>query len=186
MARQPTDPLLGIIPGDPALRRIVVIAWTAIALIGGSVLWYVTRVLRHAQAVAVYDPRGAFLEVQRVVIPAVAVAVIAGVILSAYCLVTALRIHRSGRFPAPRARVLRPTPVRRGAAAQRAAMAMMVISLVMLTVSIGLPFVVRRAMLVVRESDNRFRAVPPPDSGPTPDRTQGGASARRSGINDEG
>ena len=161
MPRQPTDPLLGIIPGDPALRRIVVVGWAAIALTAGAVLWYVMRTLRGAQALAVYDPRGAFLEVQRVVIPAVAVGVIAGVVLSAYCLVTAVRIFRSGRFPAPGARVIRPTMVRRGAAAHRAAVAMMVISLVMLTLSIGLPVFLRRAMHAVQATDHRFPAIPP-------------------------
>ena len=99
--RPPTDPLLGIIPADPALRRVAVGGWAIIAVIGGGVLWYVTRALRQAQELAVYDPRGAFLEVQRVMIPAVAVGVIAGVGLSADCLVSAMRIFRAGRFPAP-------------------------------------------------------------------------------------
>ena len=166
--RQPTDPLLGVIPGDPALRRFALGAWALVAMLGGGVLWYVMRTLRHAQGLAVYDPRGAFLEVQRVVIPAVAVGVIAGVALSAYCLVTAMRIFRSGRFPAPGARVLRPTPIRRGAAAQRAGMAMMVISLAMLTLSVGLPFFLRRVMHAVQQADHRFPAIPP-DSIAAPD-----------------
>ena len=170
IARQPTDPLLGVIPGDPVLRRFALIAWAAVAALGGGVLWYVMRTLRHAQAVAVYDPRGAFLEVQRVVIPAVAVGVIAGVLLSAYCLINAVRIFRSGRFPAPGARVLRPTPVRRGAAAHRAGMAMMVISLAMLSLSIGVPFFLRRVMAAVEQSsEDRFRAVPPDSLAPPPD-----------------
>lgn len=167
MPRQPTDPLLGVIPGDPSLRRVVIAAWAVIAMTAGGVLWNVTRVLRHAQSLAVYDPRGAFLEVQRVVIPAVVVGVLAGVALSVYCLVTAVRIFQSGRFPAPGARVVRTTAIRRGAAAHRAAMAMMAISLVMLTLSVGLPVFLRRAMTAVRESDHRFQAVPP-DSAPAP------------------
>ena len=172
MARQPTDPLLGVIPGDPALRRLVVVAWAVIAMVGGGVLWYVTRTLGHAQSLAVYDPRGAFLEVQRVVIPAVVVGVIAGVALSIYCLVTALRIFRSGRFPAPGARVVRATPVRRGAAAHRAGLAMMVISLVMLMLSIGLPLFLRRVMHAVQQTDHRFPAVPPDSGAVPPDRTR--------------
>ena len=161
MPRRPTDPLLGVIPGDPALRRIVVIGWATIAMVSGGVLWYVTRTLRHAQSLAVYDPRGAFLEVQRVVIPAVAVGVIAGVLLSAYCLITAVRILRSGRFPAPGARVMRATPIRRGAAAHRAAVVMMGISLLMLGLSVGVPVFLRRVMHAVQQSDHRFPAIPP-------------------------
>ena len=159
--RQPTDPLLGVIPGDPTLRRFALMAWACVAVLGGGVLWHVTRTLRAAQTLAVYDPRGAFLEVQRVVIPAVAVGVIAGVVLSAYCLITAMRIFRSGRFPAPGARVLRPTPVRRGAAAQRAALVMMVIGVLMLTASVGMPVFLRRVMQAVQQTDHRFPAVPP-------------------------
>ena len=167
MVRPPTDPLLGVIPADPALRRIAVAGWAIIAIIGSGVLWYVARTLRHAQALSAYDPRGAFLEVQRVVIPAVAVGVIAGVAISAYCLVTALRILRAGRFPAPGARVLRATPIRRGAAAQRAGMTMMLISMLMLAVSIGLPIFLRSVMKIVGQTEHRFPAVPP-DS-PPPD-----------------
>jgi hypothetical protein len=178
--RQPTDPLLGVIPGDPALRRVALGAWAFVALLGGGVLWYVTRTLRGAQALAVYDPRGAFLEVQRVVIPAVAVGVIAGVALSAYCLIGAVRIFRSGRFPAPGARVLRPTPVRRGAAAHRAGVAMMAISVVMLLVSLGLPVFLRRVMHAVQQTDHRFPAVPP-DSVVTPDTSR--PVAREAGVN---
>ena len=159
--RQPTDPLLGVIPGDPVLRRFALWAWGLIAILGAIVMWYVMRTLRHAQSVAVYDPQGAFVEVQRVVIPAVAVGVIAGVVLSVYCLVTAVRILRSGRFPAPGARVLRATPIRRGAAAHRAAVAMMAISLVMLTLSVAFPVFLRRVMHVVQQADHRFPAVPP-------------------------
>lgn len=175
MARPPTDPLLGVIPADPALRRIAVAGWAIIALIGGGVLWYVARTLGNAQALAVYDPRGAFLEVQRVVIPAVVVGVIAGVGLSAYCLSTALRIFRAGRFPAPGARVLRATTIRRGAAAQRAGMTMMVISVVLLAASLGLPIFLRRVMQAVEHTDNRFPAIPP--DAPVP----GNAPARPGG-----
>ncbi len=159
--RQPTDPLLGVIPGDPALRRVAVMAWAAIAVIGAAVLWYVTGVLRHAQSIAAYDPRGAFLEVQRVVIPAVAVGVIAGVVLSVYCLITARRIFRSGRFPAPGARVLRTTPVHRGAAARRAGVAMVLISVVTLMATVSMPVFLRRVMQAVQQTDHRFPAVPP-------------------------
>ena len=159
--RQPTDPLLGVIPGDPVLRRFALWAWGIVALLGAIVLWYVMRTLRHAQGIAAYDPHGAFLEVQRVVIPAVAVGVIAGVALSVYCLVTAVRILRSGRFPAPGARVVRATAIRRGAAAHRAAMAMMAVSLVMLMLSVGLPVFLRRVMHAVQATDHRFPAVPP-------------------------
>ncbi len=161
MTRPPTDPLLGVIPADPVLRRIAVAGWAIIAIIGSGVLWYVARTLRDAQALSAYDPRGAFLEVQRVVIPAVTVGVIAGVAISAYCLMTALRILRAGRFPAPGARVLRATPIRRGAAAQRAGLAMMLISMLMLAVSIGLPIFLRSVMKVVERSDHRFPAIPP-------------------------
>ena len=166
MVRPPTDPLLGVIPADPALRRIAVAGWAIIAVLGGVVLWYVTRTLDHARAMAVYDPRGAFMEVQRVVIPAVIVGVIAGVALSAYCLVTGMRILRAGRFPAPGARVLRATPIRRGAVAQRAGVAMMVIAVTMLALSVGLPFFLRRAMQAVESTDVRFRAVPPDTEAP--------------------
>ena len=161
MARRPTDPLLGVIPGDPALRRLVIATWAVVAMIAGGVLWYVTRALQHAQSISTYDPRGAFLEVQRVVIPAVAVGVLAGVALSVYCLTTAVRIFRSGRFPAPGARVVRTTAIRRGAAAHRAAVAMMAISLVMLTLSVALPVFLRRVMHAVQQTDHRFPAVPP-------------------------
>ena len=169
MARLPTDPLLGVIPGDPALRRVAVAGWAAVAVVGGGVLWYVMRTLRHAQALAVYDPRGAFLEVQRVVIPAVVVGVIAGIGISVYCLVSALRIMRADRFPAPGARVLRPTPIRRGAAAQRVGMAMMAASLVMLAGSIALPLFLRRVMHAVEQTDHRFPAVPPGSQPPGED-----------------
>ncbi len=159
--RPPTDPLLGVIPADPALRRVAVAGWLSIAVIAGAALWYVARTLRHAQDLAVYDPRGAFLEVQRVVIPAVVLGVIAGVTLSAYCLVTALRTFRTGRFPAPGARVMRATPVRRGAAAQRAGMTMMIIAVVLLALSMGLPFFLRSVMQAVDRTDDRFPAIPP-------------------------
>ena len=166
MVRPPTDPLLGIIPGDPALRRVALTGWAIITLIAGAVLWYVAETLRGAQALAVYDPRGAFLEVQRVVIPAVAIGVLAGVALSAWCLVTALRIFRTGRFPAPGARVLRATQVRRGAAAQRAGTTMMVIAVAMLAISVALPLFLRRVMHAIERADHRFPPTPPDSSTP--------------------
>ena len=168
MVRPPTDPLLGVIPADPALRRVALIGWAIIAIVGAVVIWYVARTLGQARAMAVYDPRGAFMEVQRVVIPAIIVGVVAGVALSIWCLVTGMRILRAGRFPAPGARVLRPTLIRRGAVARRAGVAMMVMSVTMLALAIGVPIFVRRAMLAVEQTDTRIRAIPPDTEAPPP------------------
>ena len=161
MVRPPTDPILGIVPADPAIRRIALIGWGVMAVIGAAVVWYVTRVLGEAQAMATYDPRGAFIEVQRIAIPAVVVGTLIGVCVAVYCLIAGAQVIRAGRFPVPGARLVRPTPIRRGAAAHRAGVMMVIVSLVMLAASVALPIFLRRVMQAVEQSDERFRATPP-------------------------
>ena len=159
--RPPTDPILGIVPADPALRRIALWAWGTLGALGLVGIWYVTRVLSAAQAMAVYDPRGAFLAVQRIVIPVVIAGVVLTVAVAVYCLVNALRIIRASRFPAPGARVIRATPIRRGPAAQRVGIAMAALSLVMLVASLAMPMFLHRVMRAVEQGDHRFPATPP-------------------------
>ena len=159
--RPPTDPILGIVPADPALRRIALWGWGTLGALGLIAIWYVTRVLSAAQAMAVYDPRGAFLAVQRVVIPVVIAGVVLTVAVAVYCLVNGLRIIRAARFPAPGARVIRTTAIRRGPAAQRVGLAMAALSLVMLVASLAMPVFLHRVMLAVEQGDHRFPATPP-------------------------
>ena len=92
--RPPTDPILGIVPADPSLRRFALVAWGSLVIIGAIAIWHVTSVLRDAQAMAVYDPRGAFLAVQNIVVAVVIAGVVLSVIVALYCLVNALRIIR--------------------------------------------------------------------------------------------
>ena len=159
--RPPTDPILGIVPADPALRRIALTVWAALAILGGGATWYVAGVLRDAQAMSAYDPRGAFLAVQRVIVPVVIVGVVISVIAAVYCLVNATRIIRAGRFPAPGARMLHSTPIRRGAAAQRVGFAMVALALLMLAASVAMPVFLRRVLRAVDQADHRFPATPP-------------------------
>jgi hypothetical protein len=166
--RPPTDPVLGIVPADPALRRIALTAWAALAIIGGAATWYVAGALRHAQAMAAYDPRGAFLAIQRVIVPVVIVGVVISVIAGVYCLVNAMRIIRAGRFPAPGARMLHATPIRRGAAAQRVGLALVALAMLMLAASVAMPVFLRRVLRAVNEADHRFPATPPTTPAITP------------------
>jgi len=159
--RPPTDPVLGIVPADPALRRAALPAWGGLAALGAAGIWYVTGVLRDAQAMAVYDPRGAFLAVQRILIPVVIAGVVLFVFVAVYCLVNALRIIRADRFPAPGARLLRATTIRRGAAAQRVGVAMAALAMLMLAASVAMPVFLQRVMRAVDQGDHRFRATPP-------------------------
>lgn len=159
--RPPTDPILGIVPADPAMRRVALFAWGALAIAGATGIWYLTDVLREAEAMAVYDPRGAFLAIQHVVVPIVVAGVILTVIVAVYCLVNALRIIRAGRFPAPGARLVRATPIRRGAAAHRVGVALAALSLLMLAASIAMPVFLQRVLRAVEQNDHRFPATPP-------------------------
>lgn len=159
--RPPTDPILGIVPSDPSLRRVAIVAWSVMGALGAGAIWYVTRVLRAAEAMAVYDPRGAFLAVQRIVVPVVIGGVVLGVAVAVYCLVNALRIIRADRFPAPGARVVRATAIRRGAAAQRVGLVMAALSLVLLAASVAMPVFLQRMMRAVDPGDHRFPATPP-------------------------
>ena len=171
--RPPTDPILGIVPADPALRRVAIVGWGILAAVGAVAIWYVTGVLDHARGVATYDPRGAFLEVQRVVIPVVIVAVALGVAIALYFLVNALRIIRAERFPAPGARLVRATPIRHGADAQRIGIAMAALSLIVLAASVAMPLFLGRVMRAVDQADHRFPATPPELAPPTsPDAPQ--------------
>jgi hypothetical protein len=167
MVRPPTDPVLGVVPADSSLRRIALIAWAVLVVFGALAIWYVTRVLSEAHAMAVYDPRGAFLAVQRIVIPVVIVGVVLGVIVAMYCLVNALRIIRAGRFPAPGARLIHATPIRRGAAAQRIGFLMAAIAVLMLGASVAVPLFLHRVIRAVDQGDHRFPATPP-DTPPPP------------------
>jgi hypothetical protein len=161
MVRPPTDPILGIVPADPSLRRVALLAWGSLAVFGAIAIWYAMHVLRAAEAMAVYDPRGAFLAVQRIVIPMVIGAAVLGVAAAVYCLVNALRVFRAGRFPAPGARLLRATPIRRGPEARRIGIAMAALALVMLAASVAMPVFLQRVIRAVDQSDHRFRATPP-------------------------
>jgi hypothetical protein len=166
--RPPTDPVLGIVPADPALRRIALIAWGVLGTLGAIAIWYVVGVLGDARAMAVYDPRGAFLAVQRIVIPLVITGVLLGVTVAVYCLVNAMRIIRADRFPAPGARTVRATSIRRGAAAQRVGLAMAGLALVILAASVAMPVFLQRVMRAVDRADHRFPAQPPePPQAPT-------------------
>ena len=166
--RPPTDPILGIVPADPVLRRVAVAGWGSLVALGAVATWYVSRVLDHAQGVATYDPRGAFFEVQRVVIPVLIIGFVLGVVIALYFLVNALRIIRAGRFPAPGARLVRTTPIRRGAAAHRIGIAMAAFSLIMLAASVAMPLFLGRVMRAVDQTDHRFPATPPNVSPPAP------------------
>ena len=159
--RQPTDPILGIVPADPSLRRIALVAWGGLVIVGAIAIWHVTSVLSDAQAMAVYDPRGAFLAVQSIVVAVVIAGVVLSVVVALYCLVNALRIIRAGRFPAPGARLIRATPIRRGAAAHRVGLALALLALVMLAASVALPVFLQRVLRAVQSSDHRFQATPP-------------------------
>jgi hypothetical protein len=159
--RPPTDPILGIVPADPATRRVALWAWAIVGALGAVGVWYVTRVLDDARAMAVYDPRGAFLAVQRIVIPMVIASVGLVVAVAVYCLLNAMRIIRAGRFPAPGARVIRATAIRRGADAQRVGVAMAALALVMLAASVAMPVFLQRVMRAVDQGDHRFPATPP-------------------------
>jgi len=165
--RPPTDPILGIVPADPALRRIALPAWGAFVALGAAAIWFVTRTLYDAQAIAAYDPRGAFLAVQRVVIPVVIAGIVLFVIVAVICLVNALRIIRAGRFPAPGARLVRATHIRRGAAAHRAGVALAAIAMLMLAASVAMPMFLQRVMRAVDTGDHRFPPTPP-ESLPAP------------------
>jgi hypothetical protein len=168
--RPPTDPILGIVPADPALRRVALIAWGVLGLLGAVGVWYVTGVLREAQAMAVYDPRGAFVAVQRIVIPVVIGGVILGVSVAVYCLVNAVRIIGAQRFPAPGARIIRATPIRRGVAAQRVGLAMAALALVIFVASVAVPLFLHRAIRAVDDGNHRFPATPPDAVAPPPSR----------------
>ncbi len=159
--RPPTDPILGIAPADPSLRRIALFAWGALAIVGAAGIWYLTDTLRDAQAMAVYDPRGAFIAIQHVVVPIVIAGVILTVTVALYCLVNAMRIIRAGRFPAPGARLVRATPIRRGAAAHRVGVALAALALLMLAASVAMPVFLQRVLRAVEASDHRFPATPP-------------------------
>ena len=170
MTRPPTDPILGIVPADPALRRVALVAWGVLGLLGALGIWYVTGVLREAQAMAAYDPRGAFVAVQRIVIPVVIGGVLLGVSVAVYCLVSAARIIRAQRFPAPGARLLRPASIRRGAAAQRVALAMATLALIIFVASVAVPVFLHRALRAVDDGGHRFPATPPDAVAPPPRR----------------
>jgi hypothetical protein len=145
-----------------------VVGWGSLVALGAVAVWYVSRVLDRARGIATYDPRGAFLEVQRVVIPILIVAVALGVAIAVYFLVNALRIIRAERFPAPGARLVRTTPIRRGAAAQRIGIAMAALSLIVLAASVAMPLFLGRVMRAVDQTDHRFPATPPDLPPPTP------------------
>ena len=159
--RPPTDPILGVVPADPSLRRVALLAWGVLAVLGAVGIWYVTGVLRDAQAMAVYDPRGAFLAVQRIVMPVIVAGVVLGVGVAGYCLVNAVRIIRAERFPAPGARMVRATPIRRGAAAQRVGFAMAALALVLFVASVAMPLFLHRAIRAVEGANHRFPATSP-------------------------
>ena len=143
------------------MRRIALAAWGALAICGAAGIWYLTGVLRDAQAMAVYDPRGAFLAIQHVVVPIVIAGVILTVIVALYCLVHAMRIIHAGRFPVPGARLVRATPIRRGAAAHRVGVALAALGLLMLAASVAMPVFLQRVMRAVEQTDHRFPATPP-------------------------
>jgi len=131
------------------------------AALGAAGIWYVTGVLQAAEAMAVYDPRGAFLTVQRIVIPVVIAGVVLTVGVAVYCLVNALRIIRAGCFPAPGARLIRATPIRRGAAAHRVGLSLAALAMLMLAASIAMPLFLGRVMRAVEQGDHRFPPTPP-------------------------
>ena len=174
--RPPTDPILGVVPADPALRRLALTFWAVFAILGGGATWYVAGALRDAQAMSAYDPRGAFLAVQRIIVPVVIVGVAVSVIAGVYCLVNALRIIRAGRFPAPGARLLHPTPIRRGAAAQRVGFAMVALAMLMLAASVAMPVFLQRVLRAIDQAGPRFPATPPdaPATAPPPTPPPGG------------
>jgi hypothetical protein len=163
-ARPATDPILGVVPADPALRRIVIGSWIVFAVIGAVIIWYVTVVLQRAQAMASYDPRGAFLEVQRIAIPFMVAWIISGIGISVWLLTTALRVIHSGRFPAPGARMVRTTHLRHGAEAHRIGLLMLAVAAIMLGASVAMPVFLRRVMQAVERTNDRFPATPPTDS----------------------
>jgi hypothetical protein len=160
--RPPTDPILGIIPADPSLRRVALVAWLLLGAIGATAVWYVSSVVDDARALAQYDARGAFLEIQRIAIPMIIGTTLVGVGAAAYFLLTAVRVMRSGRFPPPGARVVRATPIRSGPAAQRLGVVLTVIALIILAASVATPLFLRRVVAAVEEqAKGRMRAVPP-------------------------
>jgi hypothetical protein len=159
--RPPTDPILGVVPADPALRRAALAGWGVVGVLGLVVLWYVLMVLRRADSMALYDPRGAFLEVQRIAVPIMVVWTIGGIGISAWLLISAMRIIRAGRFPAPGARMVRTTHLRHGVAAHRIGLLMLLLASVMLSASVAMPVFLRRVMQAVERSIDRFRAVEP-------------------------
>ena len=159
--RPPTDPILGIIPADPALRRVAILAWLALGVLGALAIWYVSSVLENARALAVHDVRGAFLEVQRVTIPMMIAMTLVGIASGAWLLLTAVRVVRSGRFPPPGARVLRPTAIRSGPVARRLGIVLVVMALLVLGASIAMPVFLRRVVEAVERTNDRVRAVPP-------------------------
>lgn len=166
--RPPTDPILGLVPADPALRRLALPAWGVFVALGAAGIWFVTRALHEAQAIVAYDPRGAFLAVQRVVIPVVIAGIVLFVIVAVFCLVNALRIIRAGRFPAPGARLTRATSIRRGAAAHRVGVAMAAVAMLMLAASVAMPVFLQRVMRAVDTGGPRFPATPPDPLPPMP------------------
>jgi hypothetical protein len=160
--RPPTDPVLGVIPADPGLRRVAFAAWLVLGALGAAAIWYVSGVLDHARALAMHDARAAFMEIQRVTVPIVVVSTIIGVGFAVYLLVIAMRVLRTGRFPLPGARVMAPTPVRTGRAAQRLAIVLAAFAVVLLGSSLAVPVFVRRVMQAVeRQRVEPVRAVPP-------------------------
>ena len=159
--RPPTDPILGVIPADPWLRRVALVAWIAIGVVGALGVWYVTSVIERAEALATHDARGAFLEVQRVTIPMMIGFALAGVGVGVYLLLTAVRVVRSGRFPPPGARVLRPTPIRSGPAAQRLGILLVILAVLITGASVAVPVFMRRVVQAVEQTNDRVRAVPP-------------------------
>jgi hypothetical protein len=132
-------------------------------MVGAAAVWYVTVVMRNAEAMAAYDPRGAFLAVQRIAIPIMVAWTVAGAGVGIWCLITALRILRAGRFPVPGSRVVRTTPLRHGAAAHRIGVLIALAGLVVLAASVAMPVFLRRVMQAVQQtSHDRFPAIPPP------------------------
>jgi hypothetical protein len=87
-----------------------------------------------------------------------------------------MRIIRAGRFPAPGARMLHATPIRRGAAAQRVGLAMAALAMLMLAASVAMPVFLRRVLRAVDQADHRFPATPPtpPATAPSPPVRPGG------------
>jgi hypothetical protein len=164
--RPATDPILGVVPADPALRRVAIVSWILLGALGAVIVWYVTVVLQRAQEMASYDQRGAFLEVQRIAIPMMVAWIIGGIGISIWLLVSALRIIRAGRFPAPGARMVRTTHLRHGSEAHRIGMFMLAVAAIMFGASVAMPVFLRRVMQAVERTTDRFPATPPGDSFP--------------------